>query len=50
MKVIQDKITLQELQEMASNMFGDLVKTVVGVDSKEVQTKILKIVNSKISK
>lgn len=35
MKVIQDKISLDELKDMAKNMYGNLVKAVVDVE-KEV--------------
>jgi len=31
MRIIEDKITLAELDEMAEKMFGDLVKTVVDI-------------------
>jgi hypothetical protein len=34
MKIIEDKINLQELQEMAEKIFGDLVKAVVDVEKK----------------
>lgn len=32
MKVIEDKITIKELEAMASNMFGNLVKAVVDIE------------------
>lgn len=32
MKIIKNKISIQELQKMAENMFGDLVKAVVDVE------------------
>ncbi|MDD5449747.1 MAG: DUF5674 family protein [Candidatus Omnitrophica bacterium] len=32
MKIIREKLTLDELKEMAANTFGDLVKAVVDVD------------------
>lgn len=32
MKIIEDKITIEELKEMAQNMFGSLVKAVVDVE------------------
>lgn len=34
MKIITEKITLRELNEMAKNMFGNLVKAVVDVEKK----------------
>ncbi len=34
MKIIKDKISIQELKEMAKNMFGDLVKVVVDVEKR----------------
>jgi len=34
MKIIKDKISIQELKEMAKNMFGDLVKAVVDVEKR----------------
>jgi hypothetical protein len=34
MKIIKDKISIQELQKMAENMFGDLVKAVVDIEKK----------------
>ena len=34
MKIITDKLTLKELNEMAKNMFGNLVKAVVDIDKK----------------
>jgi hypothetical protein len=33
MKIIKDKISLPELKEMSSKMFGDLVKAVVDVEN-----------------
>jgi len=32
MKIIAEKLTLNELKEMATNMFGNLIKAVVDVD------------------
>jgi len=32
MKIIKDKITVEELKEMSKRMFGDLVKAVVDVE------------------
>ena len=32
MKIIAEKLTLNELKEMAANMFGNLIKAVVDVD------------------
>ncbi len=32
MKIIKEKLTLDELNRMAANMFGDMVKAVVDVD------------------
>lgn len=32
MKIITDRVTLDELKQMAANSFGDLVKAVVDVD------------------
>ena len=32
MKLVEDTITINDLKEMASNMFGDLVKAVVDVE------------------
>ena len=32
MKIIKEKLTLDELNQMAANMFGDMVKAVVDVD------------------
>ena len=32
MKIIAEKLTLDELKEMAANMFGNLIKAVVDVD------------------
>lgn len=34
MKIIKDKITLSELNEMTKNMFDNLVKVVVDIDQK----------------
>jgi hypothetical protein len=34
MKIVKEKITIDELQEMAGKMFGNLVKAVVDVDKK----------------
>lgn len=34
MKIIQDKITLEELKEMSAKMFGNLVKAVVDVEKR----------------
>ena len=34
MKILRDKISIQELKEMAKNMFGDLVKAVVDVEKR----------------
>jgi len=34
MKIIKDKISIQELKKMADNMFGDLVKAVVDVEKR----------------
>ena len=34
MKLIKDKINLSELQKMAKNMFGDMVKAVIDIDKK----------------
>lgn len=34
MKIIEDKILVEELRELAKNMFGNLVKAVVDVDKK----------------
>jgi len=34
MKIVKDKISIQELKEMAKNMFGDLVKAVVDVEKR----------------
>lgn len=34
MKIIKDKISIQELKEMAKNMFGDLVKAVVDIEKR----------------
>ena len=34
MKIVDKEITLQELKEMASKMFGNFVKGVVGVEKK----------------
>lgn len=32
MKIVEDKITIGELKDMASKMFGDLVKAVVDIE------------------
>ena len=32
MKIIAEKLTLNELKELAANMFGNLIKAVVDVD------------------
>ena len=32
MKIVAEKLTLNELKEMAANMFGNLIKAVVDVD------------------
>ncbi|KAF0132560.1 MAG: hypothetical protein FD145_1626 [Candidatus Saganbacteria bacterium] len=34
MKIINDKITLEELEQMAQNRFGDLVKAVVDIEKR----------------
>lgn len=34
MKVVKDKIALKELDDMAKNMFGNLVKAVVDIEKK----------------
>ncbi len=34
MKIVKDKISIQELKEMAKNMFGDLIKAVVDVEKR----------------
>jgi len=34
MKIVQEKISIDELKDMAKNMFGDLVKAVVDVEKK----------------
>lgn len=34
MKLVQEKITIQELDEMAKRMFGSLVKAVVDIEKK----------------
>lgn len=34
MKIVRDKISIRELNEMAQNMFGNLVKAVVDVEKK----------------
>lgn len=34
MQIVQDKISVQELQDMANKMFGNLVKAVVDVEKK----------------
>lgn len=34
MKIIKDKISMKELQKMAKNRFGDMVKAVVDVEKK----------------
>jgi len=34
MKIVTEKITLKELNQMAKNMFGNLVKAVVDIDKK----------------
>ena len=36
MKIIKDKLTLNELKQMASGSFGDLVKAVVDIDEELV--------------
>jgi len=32
MKIIENKISISELQKMAKRMFGDLVKVVIGIE------------------
>ena len=34
MKIVTKKITLKEIDEMAKNMFGNLVKVVIDIDKK----------------
>ena len=34
MKIVTKKITLKEIDEMARNMFGNLVKVVIDIDKK----------------
>jgi len=34
MKIIEDKITIEELREMSGKMFGNLVKAVVDIEKK----------------
>ena len=36
MKIIKDKLTFDELKQMASRLFGDLVKAVVDIDEELV--------------